>query len=307
MVELNDFSKKLLEHNDYDTPKFLIQTHEKCIIFHGPKLCSSTISKANGYASLNFDITFDKSTFSIELSNLSKKSELSTEQLISYETIIKDIEAIKSDTIKKDIIILYREPWQRFVSAFSQDYIKQFISDINNQISHNGVINPFLSTWFDSKGISNSDRREVLGFINENKSFHKISNKLIPIRNQIITLLVSDSLINSNIFTGHHKPYLPIISNFISRLSRSKSKVKLLDIDLINVSNYLSKYDSVYKSIEYINKSTELNNIVNIEIIKQMSQSTYIRQKILSSLYYEQNYYYEMLFNHSELIYNPIT
>ena len=126
-------------------------------------------------------------------------------------------------------------------------------------------------------------------------------------RYKLVNPMVSGGLRKTNLFSGHHKPYLSSIVRFLDKLKRSKNKVRLINIDEVDVSDYLSNYDDSYKTIGYINKSSELNDMVKRSILRTITEEKILKigSKIYGTLYYEYEYYFKLLAEYQDRIQTP--
>jgi len=300
--DLYGFEKYKKQHrNHLFGSNFDVFTHDKCLIFSGPKLCSSLIKKANGEEL--FRITIDEIDI-LDISNNNQNHPL-------QDKIIEDFENIKLDKIKKDIIILYREPFRRFISGFSQDYVRgmlqtQIIDQINS--SNYGILNPLISQWFDDKNISTIDRIDILkwaAYPDTDDFSEKFNKHHLELRNEIIKSIVNRSIFEGNLNSNHHKPLFNSIVRFLESIKNCKSKVKLVNIDEVDVGKFLAKYDDIYKDIGYVNKNSKLSDLVRDEILNKIKkeQDSKLYTKINWLLYYEYEYYFKMINTYSNLIF----
>jgi len=131
-----------------DSVNLSIHSEEDVLIITIDKIASSFIREYyeyNSYQDLPPNIHLPK--FVINPSELvghkheyltNIPSDTTNEKLIST---IKNVELFLKQEFTKDILILIRNPWKRFISAFIQDYIKPLF---NNQFPVKNMFSMFL-------------------------------------------------------------------------------------------------------------------------------------------------------------------
>ena len=124
----------------YDNPQNMLRASNTkfCLIINTTKIGSQYVRKFNHYENkegvpdteLNVELVIKKDN-SIKWHIDNGGDKISKEHLSDYNAL----DSFLNGTITKDVIILIREPFERFISAFNQDFIK-YIFNPNTDCLH---------------------------------------------------------------------------------------------------------------------------------------------------------------------------
>jgi len=316
----NDLSKYILNSQEMTQmvrPQFHILSLDKCMIFNGPKMGSTTtqVALTTNPAVFHIDYTDIKKSKQSEdgIKNLKKQldydkqSKFLHNDLLNIENVQKDWDDLCNNKIKKDVIILFRDPFKRYVSAFAQDFIKDFMfqpykkeeipwwqdpSVTGNNIKSNKQSHPYLIGFLMESGFSQSDIDSYLQYELINGAPKRNSNER-KIFTKIMTLLFRNYFKLSMSNYRHYRTYITQHIVLFNSLGNSKSKVKFINIDKTNFGEYLSQYDERFNSNKN-NDSSPVNEILEEVIISEMSHSNDVKYYINFILSYEYMAYYDL-------------
>lgn len=200
---------------------------------------------------------------------------------------------------KKDLILLIRNPINRFISAFYQDCISHLIRD---KTETNYII---LSNILRGK-IRNSDYIKFQNtFFNEGKDellwLYNSSGLNKDIAKEIISYAIKlFQISNLSIETVHNHYYLYKYYYLISSNIVDNSKIKIVDIDVINIASYLNQYDVYNFPTSHENKSKDWGLLIKNEF--NTNHTDYFK-RILTDLQHEL-FHYNILTNLPNFINN---
>ena len=201
-------------------------------------------------------------TFIVEYSNRWFVGKTSHNQDLNYDAL----DSFLNDTIKKDVIILIRDPYKRFISAFNQDFIKPIFNDVYNlhilglSILKNNE-NQSLYDWWESKNLSYSQSNVIAG-PNSNNIYYDDLDKTFKLCIEGIIKSIINSWAKSkcDVNYNHNILYHPIIVNMVFK---NKNKFKIFDIDDVDMNDIFGKYLAGIQSIGSPNESNFTKRIVS--------------------------------------------
>lgn len=169
---------------------------------------------------------------------------------------------------KRDLIILYRNPYEHFLSGFTQDTL------IFNNLPCGKMLQPLLTIWVntididESQGYKNKfvnrfieNREGYGGFVGLLKEFPTITTKLIE--------MLFRNHINNGFYTaGHYSSWLSTIYPLYDGGIVDKNKVKFIDIYEDSLFKVLDPY--VEKWPEYLEEQRESKRYKNRNTIYEI-------------------------------------
>jgi hypothetical protein len=172
----------------------------------------------------------------------------------------------------KDVIILIRNPWKRFVSALIQDFIKPFIGPNNSRILE--VFGQVILTKDELDWWINN-RHEIDKFILDQDRLETPPDKFIECFEKIVEKII-EGWYNGKypILSLHNGEYLSVIESIL-KAAPNLNKVNIFDIDEVDLNDVFSKYRTNSEKIEKQNVSNILTDITlrvldKLDIIKDM-------------------------------------
>ena len=245
----------------FDTKHALIITKQKI----GTNFVMSFFISEGIYSSPNMFISYDviKSHWNIEYAS---KGHIKEGE--SFQRHKQSMNSFLNGETRKDIIILIRNPYERFKSAIIQDLVKSYITPgpfglatLGSYILENEVGSKDKRTmWW-------KDNRDKIGELSENmdnftkdEEHGEVSQDCLRI---IFKALLSKWASETNkIDLPHNQPYHTTIQNMIIG-ARNTKNIKLFDIDKVNLNAVFSKYTVGSQTIPKNNQSGILKKIVN--------------------------------------------
>jgi len=222
-----------------DTLRAQILSTEKFIILTQPKICSSYIgSQFSKIKKINEStppwVKFNATDLSIKRFDMGE--DYPKLILDEVESDWKDILSKKS---KKDIILLVRHPMKRFTSAFFQDIIRDMINPKTD--SKRELLLSLLKSE-----ISNSryDEVEEIIYSDTDSDSWVYHNSEVDID---IARIICRYTLNEfkerelSAEISHNVYYLYKYYHFINSIN--STKIKVVDIDEVDVSKFLNRYD----------------------------------------------------------------
>lgn len=233
-----------------DSVNLSIHSEEDVLIITIDKIASSFIREYyeyNSYQDLPPNIHLPKFVISPSelvghkheyLTNI--PSDTTNEKLIST---IKDVELFLKQEYTKDVLILIRNPWKRFISAFIQDYVKTLF---NNQFPAKNMFSMFLRNNLEYSK-SYKEKMEIWKKYDylfrdiEHENPEPVANIKPLIKIFLKEMLISYSNFADNLNEGHNASYHAPILRLITSMNPN-SKIKILDISDDNLEGELRKY-----------------------------------------------------------------
>ena len=194
----------------------------------------------------------------------------------------KALDSFLNGTIKKDVIILIRDPFERFISAFNQDFIKPIFHDVYNLQSIGLSIlksdgNQSLYDWWLTNNLAYLDTIPDLKTSNDfsyddlDKTFKLCIESII--KSVIISWAESKCDVNYN----HNIYYHPIIVNMVFE---NKNKFKIFDIDDVDMNDIFCKYLAGIQSIGSPNASNFIKRIISDIFNNNDMLNSYVKKRL---------------------------
>lgn len=202
--------------------------------------------------------------------------------------IIDDWNLIFSKKSKKDIIVCYRNPYNRLLSSVIQDVVVNIASPF---------FNPFLEEVFFSKGYTQEQMRV---FYNQLNQVVKLEDASIDINDiiknkpefgemiQYVIKLYLRYYLNNPTYNFHHNTiYLPFVVSLFLNGDVDTNKIKLINIDEKSevLQQTLKDYDITItnsvketRKVTYSNKS-KINSLLP-DIISELGGSSVIEHRL---------------------------
>lgn len=219
-----------------------------------------------------------------DLLNEFNKNEVDVDSYM--ETIKKDWNSIINKTSKKDIVILYRNPYKRFLSAIIQDV--ELIFDYGIFIYLKSLL---LNLGYSINDIDSLDRFRNGQQIDKSADVDKLKEMLYI----VYKIFIDDMILNES--NGYHSG--PMFSSYIHPISYlltsdiiDINKVKLFNLDdgSDEISNYLKSIESTpsLKRYSHSNKTDIVDSILKqkqaLEKINYQIKDEMIGYSILENL-----------------------
>lgn len=191
------------------------------------------------------------------------------------------IDLFLNGKLNKDVIILIRDPWIRFKAALHEDYIKPFTTASNrNIIQLLGMIilksnqnYSSLKNWIDNRYMDT-----INGRWNDNED-EEFINSLTEIYKELILIWwITDYSIQD----GHNRPYHDLILRILLN-NPNKQKVKIFDIDKVNLNEVLSKYSVGRKKVDNQNIGGLGKKILS-DLLDDSHEFSDIKTKVITML-----------------------
>jgi hypothetical protein len=191
----------------------------------------------------------------------------------------EELDYIFSNKNKKDILIIYRNPVNKFVSGSLQD-LDSVLSDTKDNL--------FLIDYI----IKNEPKFFPFLFLNNNTLKTKIENGDDTDFNEyymFFAKLFIEFNIKNNIETYHSQNYLHLIYTLINEKITNKSKIRLLDLDSsesTTLSDFLLSYEIKEKieATKYSKKS--LSNFIKKQLLNDVELSAKIHLNLNTQIFF---------------------
>jgi len=230
----------------------------------GCRFISNTLKKPYYNHTINSSSgPFTLSNMDESLLNEFNKNEVDVDNYM--ETIKKDWNSILNKTSKKDIVILYRNPYKRFLSAIIQD--AELIFDWNVFI--------YLKSLLLNLGYSAKDIDYLHKFKNGNMIDKSIdADELKKMLYIVYKIFIDDMILNGA--NGYHSgttfsSYMNPISYLLTSDIIDINKVKLFNLD--DGSDGISNYLKSIESTPSLNRYSHSNKIDIVESILEEQTS----------------------------------
>lgn len=235
--------------------QFRVWNTKKVIIISNPKIASSFL---------------DRTIYENESEKIENIFTFQDDLTLSYnknfnETDKIDFEKIFSNQNKKDILVLYRNPFEKYLSGVVQDFTTTLLfASFQVDFLIDGI---FQNEKFDASEflkIPLSKKRDYIESIGKNEKYLYYFKFLLQ-KYFYYTM-------ENNIETVHTQKNLLGLYTFINHMIVDKNKMYLLDIDSINESflkNYIeTKYELFPKQIQIKNSQKPLKEVL-LQVIKE--------------------------------------
>jgi hypothetical protein len=267
--------------------KFLLLTH--------PKLASSWC-RLNVNKDIDLDTYYNLNLFDF---SISPGKTLYTTSQQHFSTTKSIWESFLQKKEKRDLIILYRNPFEHFISGFIQDFL-------HHSYAFNFYTTPFLHYFLDSIQISKKEKDDFLkeytssskGMTFSSYENHKnIWDKIIEIK---FDYYINNGNISGNMIQGHYSPWVTFINNLVSSNKIDKNKIKLIDIYDAPLEEQLQHYfsENYFLKInqEKLDEKNKFkNNLKYFTFIKNLINENKNYQNIVYSLLKYEIVYYQKL------------
>lgn len=185
---------------------------------------------------------------------------------------------LNEENYNKDVIVLIRNPWKRFISALIQDFIKPFIYQVDNSrpleiLGQMILTGDDLKWWVDY-------RNEIVMFVDDQDALvehpQTLKDCLVPITEELVRGYLKGEY---PLQCYHNESYHPLISSILLS-NKNKDKVTIVDIDETNLNLVYSRYHTKTKELMKENVSNVWTKVLNKVFDKQPE----IKQKIIDEL-----------------------
>lgn len=257
--------------------------NEKSVLLTNTKVASSVCDKLYNNHAYNLSISLDKG---FKIDNISRKHDYDIKHKKikhDYESIEKDILSILEGKSKKDLILLYRNPIERFYAGFHQEFMRALENTESlyfwvKQFENGEALFEYISNNRDRDGKSYNWKKEPIPNI---------------FRESIVTLAKDFWTLKRNhqsLFTAHTTNYLYFYLILLSFPKLNSTKVKLIDISKEDILPHVTKYTGKVDENLFppSMKDTELRSIVQSSSDRVIGNSRAIEDLLLS----EMNCYY---------------
>lgn len=300
--ELNDLIKGRMDIRFMSSDKLMLITYNKC----GTRFTSKWFRPPLGYnvsfkTNLNYDIntnTHPSITFMYpESDNYTDEERVEMEKMfyLEYNTIF-DI------SNKKDILFLYRNPYQRIISGIVQEWFHTIMYDNEKNLSDYKL----KSILTDIKGGNSFYLKTVFNpawFLNKSENLTQEEINILQFLLIEYTLEYTSSFLFQTNHTNLTLPYLYL--HLITNTNMDTNRIKLVNIDnpKINLAEILNAYfeldkyhhnsDNVKESNFEFKQLLDLNTYIggNLELTSKLKM---IHNRILNSLETELFFYQKL-------------
>ena len=178
-------------------------------------------------------------------------------------------------TLNKNVYILYRNPFDRLVSAFIQDNLKDLENKLLNKNDEFSSLFHFCSSQFNDT--TRSELKEItFSYYKKRKKLDdyylsKLLEKTVHSYEKFVQNIIEYFLKNNKVFglswlDGHNTPYLILIKELLNTLDKNNalSSVSLFNIDEMDISG-ITNFEEISRDMvfKYSNKTETYTNIIN--------------------------------------------
>jgi hypothetical protein len=256
---------------------FRFWSHEKLNIISSPKVASRFLDSI-------FDVKPDdyKNQFTL---NTDIKLHINEEYF--NPQLIDEFHETFSKTNKKDILILYRNPYKKLLTGIIQDFN---IFLLNTPILHRFLAASFFTDVESLKYIrfDSEKMRQYLDNIESHQSFLDFYKRLLE---SYLDFSLKSSSKTFN--TVHTKSGLYILHTLISDKIYDKTKLHLVDIDIIDdlyLEEFLKKYLIKFEP----NISKNSNNVFK-DILEDIIENSEYYKDTINEILEEDYFFYELI------------
>ena len=214
-----------------------------------------------------------------------------------YDTRMFLPASMQKNPHNKKIYFLFRNPWNKFVSAISQDYFKPFLdlrtygfyNKGDDRFYPNPVLELILITYSHSTSINHHDY-----LIEQIKDGNQELSSLSVLEDGLFNMIAEFILkrVEDNIDIIHDKHNMPYLHNLFL-LKQKYNHFEFIDIDNVNIMDFLNK--KYFKSNPIIENEFfkyENDPFLKQNLHKKMTKEQHV--KFNTALSYEY-YYYDYL------------
>jgi hypothetical protein len=256
---------------------FRFWSHEKLAIISRPKVASRFLDSA-----FNKNVSEHANQFT-----LNHDIELQIDYNTFNKNEIESFYKIFEKDNKKDILILYRNPYQKLISGIIQDF-NLFLKHkpVENKVLVENIFNDIENLKYST--LSTDDINNLINNIENNLhflNFYKQSLKLY------LDFILNNSIKTFN--TVHTRSGLYILYPLIQEKIQNKSKLFLVDIDNI-YKHYLEDFLKKYEIFVDGNSNQDSNYNLKIILNDIINSSDYYK-KTIDNILYEEWFFYDLL------------
>lgn len=216
-----------------------------CLVINQTKIGTQFIKRFNTHEGkkdvdeTRVNIVLGKdNTWSIECAQVENKNSLKD---------IQSLDNFLNQTTTKETIVLIRNPFKRFLSAFNQDYIRPFFEIYSTEWDYFNILGTTIFKQHDAKTynswMGNRNRIQTIyhSHIDNNSEIEtelEVEDELL-LSTILETMLVNWAECGINVDSKHNIFYHTAVLNM---LFKTKNKFKIVDIDDTNLNNVFGKY-----------------------------------------------------------------
>ena len=207
------------------------------------------------------------------------------------DTIVEDLKLILNGKSKKELILLYRNPIDRWISGTLQEFYGQ-IDSKNLFFWCKQFDNPKVYEWFSTTNISRP------GF----ESSQAVPPESIRVETKILVRDFFDHLKKYGHFTGHSSPFLHAYTILLAGSNVDSNKLKFLNIDDVD-AKYLIKYvdttdKKISKGISELQEKVNYSNSYFKSLFRTQWESIFRKEKAFEDLFIGEQPHYEFIQGH---------
>ena len=272
--------------------------NNKIVLFTVPKIahswCNTRFLKEEP-GKLKTDSEFSINQITFDLESKFHKGEPRDDDY--FKKIEKTWNSITDKKEKRDLVILYRNPYEHFLSAFMQDYSKNFFPHDNNQQA-------YWQFFIESLQVPSVIKSQFFNDVELQRDFNsEIVLKYPEIASQIITINFDFYLKKGNLESGHYRTWLSFVNRLLTSNKIDSNKVRFVDI-------YDAPLETQLKSVIEIDEGPSYQNSTHswsFNILDNLIKNNVRYYDIISSfLKYEMLYYEEIKTKYKKNhLYNP--
>jgi len=257
MEEIHVAHEKLYSDNLKNFYNFNFSHTPKVFFINNPKIASRYLTEVCNKNTTRFSVDFPST-------DITYYSTGETDNQSYVEEIFRDWDNIRNGTNKKDIIILYRDPLKRLVSAIIQDSLGMIGTDSKK---------PLLYSTFKLLGFSESDvdlllKWHIMAHPSDFDFVKRYSmtndDTIIPsMMKHVYRIYIENFLKRSDWQATHASPHTLPLVYLLNSVKFDMNKVKFIDLD---ESPY--KLEEYLKTIEIkVPKNKHSNNMLGPQMV----------------------------------------
>ena len=192
---------------------------------------------------------------------------------------------------KGKVIVLFRNPYQRFITGFVQDYLNS-LRNYKSFAASGTISYGFFNNWFFEKGMSPTSIDEfiVWSLYSDRTASTEKEKKFLDIYSEYV-LLHLKCLIETSVYTGHNQQYLSTILNLLVLDILDTKEHIFHDLDAGGISLLQLLHKNGIKQISNNNSLQTNSNSGHKNIIDQIIKENNLSTMIGQCLSLEQNAY----------------
>ena len=264
---IRSYIKNQLQLNYFSFDKFLIITTTKIGSSYF-RVLAENIKAQNAFIDVDIE---NMNTINVNPNKFSYNN--TSENVVDF--IENEWKSLLKGTLNKNVYILYRNPFDRLVSSFIQDNLKDLENKLLNKNDEFSFLFHLCSSEFDD--ITRSELKEItISYYKKRKKLddYYLSNileKTVHSYEKFVQNVIEYFLKNNKVFglswlDGHNVPYLILIKELLNTLDKNNalSSVLLFNIDESNISD-ITNFEEINQDIvfKYSNETETYTNIIN--------------------------------------------